>query len=52
MKTDDLPAPREGLVLTHFLTVSDVARSRAWYADVLGGQGRCCVARSWTGRGP
>jgi catechol 2,3-dioxygenase-like lactoylglutathione lyase family enzyme len=38
MKTDDLPAPREGLVLTHFLTVSDVARSRAWYADVLGGQ--------------
>ena len=38
MKTDDLPAPAEGLVLTHFLTVSDVARSRAFYADVLGGE--------------
>lgn len=38
MNTNDLPAPREGLVLTHFLTVSDVARSRAWYADVLDGQ--------------
>ena len=37
MNTNDLPAPREGLVLTRFLTVSDVARSRAWYADVLKG---------------
>lgn len=27
MNTNDLPVPREGLVLTHFLTVSDVARS-------------------------
>ncbi|MFD9095774.1 VOC family protein [Streptomyces collinus] len=35
---DDLPAPTEGLVLTHFVTVSDVARSRAFYADVLGGK--------------
>ncbi|WP_030410727.1 VOC family protein [Streptomyces sp. NRRL S-1448] len=35
---DDLPAPAEGLVLTHFLTVSDVPRSRAFYADVLGGK--------------
>ncbi|MEU4037843.1 VOC family protein [Streptomyces collinus] len=34
----DLPAPAEGLVLTHFLTVSDVPRSRAFYADVLGGK--------------
>ncbi|MDA3628435.1 VOC family protein [Saccharopolyspora oryzae] len=38
MSTDDLPAPEAGLVLTHFLTVSDVARSRAFYTDVFGGQ--------------
>ena len=38
MKRDDFPAPREGMVLTHFLTVADVARSRAFYAGVLGGQ--------------
>lgn len=34
----ELPAPERGLVLTHFLTVRDVARSRAFYADVLGGE--------------
>ena len=33
--TDDLPAPAQGLVLTHFLTVRDVARSRDFYAGVL-----------------
>ena len=38
MKRDDFPAPREGFVLTHFLTSNDVARSRAFYADVLGGK--------------
>lgn len=38
MNREDLPAPTEGLVLTHFLTVRDVARSRAFYADVLGGE--------------
>src|SRR4051794_5178878 len=38
MNSDELPAPREGLLLTHFLTVSDVARSRAFYADIFGGQ--------------
>ncbi len=38
MKRDNFPAPREGIVLTHFLTVQDVERSRAFYADVLGGQ--------------
>lgn len=38
MKHDDLPAPSQGLVLTHFLTVRDVASSRAFYADVLGGE--------------
>ncbi|MEV8593749.1 VOC family protein [Streptomyces sp. NPDC052012] len=35
---DDLPAPESGLLLTHFLTVSDVPRSRAFYSDVLGGE--------------
>jgi catechol 2,3-dioxygenase-like lactoylglutathione lyase family enzyme len=35
---DDLPAPAEGLVLTHFITVRDVAASRRFYADVLGGE--------------
>ena len=35
---DDLPAPVEGLVLTHFLTVRDVAVSRDFYADIFGGQ--------------
>ena len=38
MKRDDFPAPREGIVLTHFLTVKDQDHSRAFYADVLGGQ--------------
>lgn len=35
---DDLPAPHDGLVLTHFLTVRDVAVSRRFYADILGGE--------------
>jgi lactoylglutathione lyase len=30
--------PTEGIVLTHFLTVSDVARSVGFYRDVLGGR--------------
>lgn len=38
MTREDLPAPREGFVLTHYLTASDVDRSRDFYADVLGGQ--------------
>jgi catechol 2,3-dioxygenase-like lactoylglutathione lyase family enzyme len=38
MKLDDLPAPAAGLVLTHFLTVSDVKRSREFYRDILGGE--------------
>ncbi|WP_049564217.1 VOC family protein [Streptomyces sp. SBT349] len=37
MRRDDLPAPETGVLLTHFLTVRDVARSRAFYSDVLGG---------------
>ncbi|HET7327479.1 MAG TPA: VOC family protein [Nocardioidaceae bacterium] len=35
---DDLPAPTEGLILTHFLTVRDVEVSRRFYADIFGGQ--------------
>ncbi len=38
MNREDLPAPAEGLLLTHFLTVRDVPRSRAFYAEVLGGE--------------
>jgi catechol 2,3-dioxygenase-like lactoylglutathione lyase family enzyme len=36
--TNDLPYPEEGLVLTHFLVVRDVARSRDFYADIFGGR--------------
>jgi catechol 2,3-dioxygenase-like lactoylglutathione lyase family enzyme len=35
---DALPAPVQGLVVTQFLTVRDVVRSRAFYADVFGGE--------------
>ncbi len=38
MTREDLPAPSEGFVLTHYLTASDVDRSRDFYADVLGGR--------------
>ena len=38
MKRDDFPAPREGIVLTHFLSSNDVERSRAFYSGVLGGE--------------
>ena len=34
----DLPYPEQGLVLTHFLTVRDVARSRDFYADIFSGR--------------
>ncbi|HEY2763634.1 MAG TPA: VOC family protein [Pseudonocardiaceae bacterium] len=51
---DDLPAPETGLVLTHFLTVRDVARSTRFYADILGGRvvleenpGIVKIANSW-----
>jgi len=37
MQRDDLPAPATGVLLTHFLTVRDVRRARAFYRDVLGG---------------
>ncbi|MFC4326333.1 VOC family protein [Streptomyces andamanensis] len=39
MTTDGkLPAPGTGLILTHFLTVRDVAVSRRFYAEILGGE--------------
>lgn len=51
---DNFPAPTQGLVLTHFLTVRDVPRSRAFYRDILGGtvvldENPCVikVANSW-----
>jgi predicted enzyme related to lactoylglutathione lyase len=34
----DLPAPTDGLLITHFLTVRDVAVSRRFYADVFEGE--------------
>lgn len=34
---DDFPAPKEGLLVTHFLVVRDQDRSRDWYLRVLGG---------------
>ena len=35
---DQLPAPREGFVLTHFLVVNDQDRSREWYARIFDAQ--------------
>jgi catechol 2,3-dioxygenase-like lactoylglutathione lyase family enzyme len=34
----NLPTPSEGFLVAHFITVRSVARSRAFYSDVLGGQ--------------
>lgn len=53
-QSNDLPAPAIGMLLTHFLTVRDVPRSRAFYAEILGGtvvleENPCIVrlANSW-----
>jgi catechol 2,3-dioxygenase-like lactoylglutathione lyase family enzyme len=35
---DNLPTPSEGFLVTQFITVRSVARSRAFYSEVLGGQ--------------
>jgi catechol 2,3-dioxygenase-like lactoylglutathione lyase family enzyme len=32
------PAPETGIALTHFIVSEDIARSRDFYADVLGGE--------------
>src|SRR5919202_5528982 len=37
MAGEEFPAPSEGFVLTHFIVAADVARSRDFYAGVLGG---------------
>ena len=34
----DLPSPTEGILLTHFIVSDDVARSRRFYTEVLGGE--------------
>ena len=34
----NLPAPTEGILVTHFITVRSVARSHAFYSKALGGQ--------------
>ncbi|WP_431958441.1 VOC family protein [Nocardia lijiangensis] len=54
MNGTDLPAPDQGLLVTHFLTVSDVGRSRTFYADIFNGrvvleENPCIVkvANSW-----
>jgi len=51
---DNLPAPRAGILVTHFIAVRDVARSRAFYAEILGGlvvvEANPCIvklANSW-----
>jgi catechol 2,3-dioxygenase-like lactoylglutathione lyase family enzyme len=37
MADAEFPAPREGMVLTHFLVSADVAASRDFYVRILGG---------------
>jgi catechol 2,3-dioxygenase-like lactoylglutathione lyase family enzyme len=34
----ELPIPREGVLLTHFIVSDDVERSRRFYTEVLGGE--------------
>jgi catechol 2,3-dioxygenase-like lactoylglutathione lyase family enzyme len=34
----ELPAPEEGIALTHFIVSEDVERSRRFYTEVLGGE--------------
>jgi lactoylglutathione lyase len=36
MNLEDFPAPREGVIMTHFLVVRDQDASRDWYRDVFG----------------
>ena len=63
MNLPDAPIPHEGFYVTHFLTVEDQARSRDFYAGILGGkvvhpESPCIIklANSWivlnTGGGP
>jgi catechol 2,3-dioxygenase-like lactoylglutathione lyase family enzyme len=34
----EFPAPREGVLLTHFIVSADVERSRRFYTEILGGE--------------
>lgn len=34
----EFPAPKNGILLTHFIVSDDVERSRSFYSDVLGGE--------------
>lgn len=34
----EFPAPKRGILLTHFIVSDDVERSRRFYTDVLGGE--------------
>jgi catechol 2,3-dioxygenase-like lactoylglutathione lyase family enzyme len=34
----ELPAPEDGIALTHFIVSGDVERSRRFYTEVLGGE--------------
>ena len=36
--TDRAEFPAQGMALTHILVVTDMARSRTWYLDVLGAE--------------
>jgi lactoylglutathione lyase len=38
MARSDFPAPEQGFVITHFLVVSDMDRSREFYATLLGAE--------------
>jgi len=56
---ENIPAPTEGILVTQFITVRSVARSRAFYCEVLGGQvvleeNPCIVklANSWVQMNP
>lgn len=34
----EFPAPKEGILVTHFVVSNDVGRSRRFYTEVLGGE--------------
>ena len=38
MNLPDAPVPQEGFFVTHFLTVKDQVKSKAFYAGILGGK--------------
>ena len=38
MDISDIPIPETGFFVTHFLTVADQAKSKAFYAGILGGK--------------